>query len=106
MVYIGPDGETICDHLSPKKLLEMMRHLCKGKDMPYESLCAAFNRETKDGRDMSETSELLTEAINAIIDAKDESDLDSLFRPGGTSLLSGSFSGLQDFELITFLVVR
>lgn len=106
MVYIGEDGETICDHLNPKKLLEMMRHLCKGKDIPYESLCTAFNQETEDGRDMSETSELLTEAIIAIIDAKDESDLDSLFRPGGTSLLSGSFSGLQDFELITFLVVR
>ena len=55
---------------------------------------------------MSAVSELLNEAINSIIDAKEESDIDSLFGSGGTSALLSAVSGLNDFELITFLVVK
>ena len=69
-------------------------------------LCRAFNKETKDGRDMRCVSELLSDAIHSIVAAKEESDIDSLFRPGGTSALLSAVSGLDDFELICFLVVR
>ena len=31
MVYIGVDGEIICDYLNPKKLLDDVRLLCRGK---------------------------------------------------------------------------
>ena len=55
---------------------------------------------------MAEMSELLSEAIDSIIDIKEESDIDSLFSAGGTSALMGQVSGLDDFELICFLVVR
>ena len=58
------------------------------------------------GRDMTELSELLSEAINSIIDCKEESDVDSLFSAGGTSALMSAVSGLDDFELICFLVVK
>lgn len=69
-------------------------------------LCRKFNRETDDGRNMCEVSELLSEAINSIIDAKEESDINSLFRSGGTTALLSQISGLDDFELICFLVVK
>ena len=65
-----------------------------------------FNEETKDGRDMSDMSSLLSDAITSIIDTKEESDIDSLFKAGGTSALLSSVSGLDDFELICFLVVK
>lgn len=65
-----------------------------------------FNRETDDGRNMADMSELLSEAINSIIDVKEESDIDSLFSAGGTSALMSAVSGLDDFELICFLVVK
>ena len=55
---------------------------------------------------MGDISELLSEAINSIIDVKEESDIDSLFSAGGTSALMSSISGLDDFELICFLVVK
>ena len=55
---------------------------------------------------MGEVSELLSEAINSIIDAKEESDIDSLFKRGGTTALLSAVSGLDDFELICFLVVK
>lgn len=106
MVYIGIDGEVICDYLNPKKMLDDIRLLCRGKKEPIKDLCQRFNEETDDGRDMTEMSELLSEAINSIIDCKEESDIDSLFSAGGTSALMSAVSGLDDFELICFLVVK
>ena len=49
---------------------------------------------------------LLNDAIVSIIDTKEESDIDSLFSGGGTSALMSNISGLDDFELICFLVVK
>lgn len=106
MVFISEDGEIICDYLNPKKMLDTIRLLCRGKEEPIVSLCKKFNEETKDGRDMAEISELLSEAINSIIDVKEENDIDSLFKSGGTSALMSAVSGLDDFELICFLVVK
>ena len=106
MVYIGVDGEIICDYLNPKKLLDTMRLSCRGKSEPIKAVYQKFNDETKDGRDMSDMSSLLSDAITSIIDTKEESDIDSLFKAGGTSALMSAVSGLDDFELICFLVVK
>ena len=106
MVYIGVDGEIVCDYLNPKKLLDTVRLLCRGKSEPILTLCEKFNKETDDGRNMEEVSQLLSNAINSIIDVKEESDIDSLFSAGGTSALMSEINGLDDFELICFLVVK
>jgi SNF2 family DNA or RNA helicase len=106
MVYVSDEGEVVCDYLQPKKMLDIMRFVCRGQDKPIEELYHHFNGETEDGRDMSEISELLSEAINSIIDVKEENDIDSLFKRGGTSALLSQVSGLDDFELICFLVVK
>lgn len=105
MVYISLEGEVVCDYLNPKKLLDDMRLLCRGKDEPIVEVYDRFNKETDDGRDMSEMSALLSDAINSIIDTKEESDIDSLFKSGGTSALLSEVKGIDDFELVTFLVV-
>ena len=106
MVYISKEGEIVCDYLNPKGLLDDVRLLCRGKSEPIKALCAQFNRETDDGRNMSEMSELLSMAIDSIIDAKADNDIDSLFKSGGTSALMSAVSGLDDFELICFFVVK
>ena len=100
------DGDIVCDYLNPKKLLDDFRLLCRGKNEPIREVYEEFNRETKDGVDMTATSELLSFAIESIIDTKEESDIDSLFKAGGTSALMSAVSGLDDFELICFLVVK
>jgi len=106
MVYVGADGSVVCDHLSPKELLDKTRALCRGKSEPIMEVCQAFNADTKDGRDMRVVSSLLSNAISSIIEVKEESDIDSLFNSGGTSALNNKISGLDDFELICFIVVR
>jgi SNF2 family DNA or RNA helicase len=106
MVYLSDTGEVICDYLHPKKLLDSMRHICKGQDKPDMDLCRTFNKTTSDGRNMGHYSDLLHAAIESIISVKEESDLDSLFSVGETTALLGDIKGLDDFELITFLVIK
>ena len=106
MVYISETGEVICDHLSPKNMLDKMRFLCKGKTEPIPELYQPFNRETRDGRNMNQYSKLLGEAIASIIEVKDESDIDGFLGGGQVSFLNNEIRGLDDFELICFLVIR
>ena len=106
MVYIGEDGEVVCDHLSPKSMLDKMRYLCKGKTQPIPSLYRVFNQETRDGRDMEEISDLLGQSIASIIEVKEESDIDSFLSGGQISFMSDTIKGLDDFELICFLVIK
>ncbi len=106
MVYISDSGDVVCDHLSPKEMLDKMRHLCKGNVEPVTELCKAFNGETRDGRNMSKYSELLGKSISSIIEVKEESDIDSFLGGGQISFLSNTIKGLDDFELICFLVVK
>lgn len=106
MVYISNEGEVICDHLSPKQMLDKMRFLCKGKIEPIPELYRQFNKETRDGKNMSVFSKLLGDAIASIIEVKEESDIDSFLGGGQMSFLTNEIKGLDDFELICFLVVR
>lgn len=107
MVYISNEGDVICNHLSPKNMLDTMRFLCKGKTEPIKELCSQFNKETRDGKNMSALSKLLGEAISSIIEVKEESDIDTFLNGGKVSFLSkNKIKGLDDFELICFLVIR
>ena len=106
MVYIADDGEVVCDHLSPKAMLDKLRYLCKGKATPIPELYRRFNKETKDGRNMQATSALLGDAIASIIETKEESEIVTFLGGGQMSFLSNEIKGLDDFELICFLVVK
>ena len=106
MVYLSHTGTVICDHLSPKKLLDKMRYACKDKTEPDKMLCKQFNKETRDGKNMRHYSDLLQSAIESIITVKEESDIESLFSVGETSALTYNIKGLDDFELICFLVIK
>jgi hypothetical protein len=105
MVYIGSDGEVICNHLQPKDTLDAMRHFAKGRAEPDLNACHEFNLKTKDGRNMHAVSRLLEQSIASIISVKEKSDLDSFFSAGQTTFLSGEANGLDDFVLICFLAV-
>lgn len=83
-----------------------MRYLSRDKTVPIKSLTQSFNIETLEGRDMSKYSDLLNQAIESMISVKEEKDIDSLFTSGGTTALENEINGLNDFELIDFLVVR
>src|SRR5680860_118580 len=106
LVYIAANGEIIANHTEVKSLLDMARAACHGRSEPIEAAYRPFNQATDDGRDMAIYSDLLDQAIRSIIQVQDEKDLDSLFTGGRTSALTNPVSGLDDFELMSFLVVQ
>ena len=106
LVCISKDGEVIADHTEAKKLLDLVRTSSKGRSAPIAEICRIFNDETDDGRNMGPYSDLLSAAIHSMIEVKEEKDLDSLFSGGKTTALVNTISGLDDFELIAFLVVQ
>ena len=106
LVYIGDDGDVVADHTEVKRLLDLVRSSCKGKVEPIPDLCHQFNAHTDDGRNMKRYSDLLSQAIRSMIDVKDDKDIDSLFGGGRTTALTNTIKGLDDFELIAFLVIE
>lgn len=93
-------------HLDPKDLLDRMRHLCRGKSEPLLELCRKFNAETRDGQRMGTYSRLLGDAISSLIKVKESTDLFSFLDGDSGSLFGNDVRGLDDFELICFLIVR
>jgi hypothetical protein len=106
LIYIDINGEVVINHVEVKKILDLLRSACKDRPDPLPALYEPFNRETHDGRKMEAYSRLLVQSIHSMINVKEEKDLDSLFSGGGTTALLNTISGLDDFELIAFLVVR
>jgi hypothetical protein len=106
LVYIARDGEIIANHTEVKKLLDLVRTSCKGRNEPIAEVCRIFNQQTDEGRNMRIYSDLLSTSVRSMIEVSEEKDLDSLFTGGKTTALTNIISGLDDFELIAFLVIQ
>ena len=106
MVYLRNDGSVVVNHLAPKELLDKFRSLCKGKSQPLTSLTKQFNKETRDGFKMEAYSKLLGDAITSIISVKEKSDIESFLEGAQGELFTKEIRGLDDFELICFLVIK
>jgi Superfamily II DNA/RNA helicases, SNF2 family len=105
LIYIKENGEIISNHLNVKNTLDILRSLSKGKAGPITAAYTKFNNQTNDGNDMKQFSSLLNKSIDSIVNIQAENDIDSLFSTGGTTMLQNKIDGLDDFELITFMVV-
>lgn len=106
IVYIQENGEIIYDYTKAKYLLDIARKACKGKIEPIPQVYEPFNKRTKDGKNMRQYSELLDIVIAHIQQIKQEKDIDSLFSGQSTTALVNHISGLNDFELINFIIIE
>ena len=106
LVYIGRDGNVITQHTEVKRLLDLARSACKGRSAPVVAACEPFNAATDDGRNMQVYSNLLDQAIHSMIEREQDQELDSLFTTGKTTALNSTVTGLNDFELVSFLVIQ
>lgn len=106
LVYISDLGEIKYAHSKAKKILDIYKGLCSGEKEVYQELCDEFNQDTKDGADMKKYTGLLENCVSSIMGIKEEKGIESLFRLGGTTILTDKMQGLDDFELISFLIIR
>ncbi len=106
LVYVDEHGELIDSHLEVKNILDILRSSCKGEKEPLKSVYEPFNKETDDGLKMDKYNALLGDAIKSIIEVKEESDVKSLFTSGSAVLFGNKIKGLDDFELVAFVVIK
>lgn len=106
LLYIKDNGKVIVDHTDPKHILDLLRTSCKHQLEPIKDLCTKMNKETDDGKKMDKYSNLLQDAVKAILHTEEQNDLASILSKGSNALFGTSISGIDDFELITFVVVK
>lgn len=106
LVYMDEEGNLFYNHIDSKKILDAVRMLCKGKSDPIIALCEQINRETDEYHNMSFYSRLLKKTIGTILETEEKKEVLSLFKSGGTTILKDSFKGIEDFKLISFLIVK
>jgi hypothetical protein len=105
VLHMGEDGTVLLPYTQAKQALDRLKRLCIGRDLPDAGACARYEKATKDGKDMSAAQDLLAKAVASIVGKGEERAVASLFTPGGTHAMKGEFSGINDFEVVAFLVV-
>lgn len=105
VVHVGDDGAVLLSFTQAKQVLDRLKRLCIGRDLPDAGACVNFDKATRNGKDMSATQDLLATAVASIVGKKEERAVASLFTPGGTHAMKGEFQGINDFEVVAFLAV-
>ena len=98
-------GRVLLPYTQAKQVLDRLKKLCIGRDLPDADACARFDKATRHGEDMAAVQKQLAAAVAAIIGKKEERAVASLFSPGGTHAMKGEFAGINDFEVVAYLVV-
>ena len=106
LIYIDMNGNVQLNHVEAKKVLDALRMLCKGRAEPIADLCHAVSNETDEYHKMDKYSTLLRQSISTILKTEEEKDVKSLLKSGGTTALKDRIKGLEDFKLVSFLIVR
>ena len=105
LVHVGEDGTVLLPYTQAKQILDRLKRLCLGRELPDADACARFDKMTKKGEDMRAAQRLLASAAASIVGKTEERAVASLFSPGGTHAMKGEFAGTNDFEVVAFLVV-
>ncbi|MCK9171703.1 MAG: SNF2-related protein [Treponema sp.] len=106
LLYVTQNGDVQLTYLHARQILAMYKKVCAGQNRVLPELVAQFDRETGNGHHMKAYSALLEKAISILKEKKQETGIKSLFSKGGTQLQKSGYAGSEDFELVSFLVLR
>lgn len=104
-VYIKDDGEILLNFIQSKKILDIYKKVCSGQNELYTELIKEFNQETNNAKDMKKFTDFLEKTVENIVGKEEEKGIESLFSFDKTTL-SKSVQNMDDFELISFLVIK
>lgn len=105
LVHVGDDGSVLLPYPQAKRILDRLKQLALGRELPDADACARFDKATKQGEDMRRAQKLLAAAVTSVAGKNEERAVASLFTPGGTHAIKGEFAGSNDFEVVAFMVV-
>ena len=106
LVFIKQNGEVLMGQQETKQILDFYRKICRGEVALYDELIALFERETNQLQNMSEYKFLFNQVVDFILGKVKEKGIDSLFSLGNSSVLKDTDISSDDFELISYLIVK
>lgn len=106
LTYVSSEGELVLSFTQSKKILDVYQKLSSSETEVFVDLVNDFKKETKQGKDMSDYVELLESAVQEIVGKNEEKGIASLFTAGGTASLNEEIRSLDDFEVISYLVIK
>lgn len=105
LVYVNNDGSVFLQFTQTKKILDLLKKMSNHGKSIDERAMTQFSNLTKNGSEMSSYGNLLAKAVQALTGAAEERGVESLFSPGGTVINKNSFKGMDDFEVISYLIL-
>ena len=105
LAHVGENGAVFLMHTQAKQILDRLKRLCVGRELPEAAACERYDAATENGQNMGRAQDLLATAVASVTGKSEEKAIASLFRPGGTHALKGEFAGINDFEVVAALTV-
>ncbi len=105
LVHVGEKGSVLLPYPHAKQILDRLKKQCIGRDLPDAAACARFDKATRFGENMAPYVKSLAIAVGSIVGKREERAVASLFTPGGTHAAAGEFAGINDFEVVAFIVI-
>jgi len=105
LVLLDQNGGIKFPFTKPKKVLDTFKQLCLGNVKPNHEALDSFASSTRDGQKMETYQSLLSKAVHSITGKAEEKGIESLFTRGGTNISRHRFKGLDDFEVVSYLII-
>lgn len=105
LAHVGDDGTTVLAYPQAKRILDRLKRLALGRELPDVGASTRYDRLTRHGEDMRHAQKLLASAVASVVGKNEERAVASLFSAGGTHAMKGEFAGTGDFEVLAFMVV-
>ena len=105
LVHVSDDGSVLLPYPQAKRILDRLKRLAIGRELPDAEACSRFDQSTKQGEDMRHAQKLLAAAVASVVGKNEERAVASLFTPGGTHAAKGEFAGNNDFEVVAYVVI-
>ena len=105
LTYVTDDGLVKLTFTQSKKILDVLKKQGLSNRKPDAAAMERMSATTRNGRDMSHYRKLLEAVVSSVIGKSEEKGVESLFSRGGTNLTKDSFQGLEDFEVVSYMIV-
>lgn len=105
LVYVIDDAVVELNFTQSKKILDLLKRQAFTHSVPDQAAISVVNSLTRQGRDMAHYQHLLATAVDSIAGKSEEKGIESLFTKGGTVLSATSSQGIEDFIVVSYLIL-
>lgn len=106
LVVTDKQGTILMNYHQRKEILELCKKLCKGNSKIFPKLISVVEKETKQFTDMQQYINLYNAAVEKIIGKTAEEGERSLYKTGGTLPQNSSISANDNYELVSFFILK